>query len=443
MKKFLLFLSLGLFFQFATAQVLDRIVAIIGEEVILQSDIENQYNYLIIQGEKDDGTLRCQVMESLIVSKLLLNKAEQDSIVVSEAEVANEIDRRLEYILAQMDGNVREFERIYGKSVAQFREDIAPEIEDELLVNRQRSTLLQEAEITPREVKVFYEGLNVDSIGLLPAEVELNHIVVVPPPSDESIEKVKADLLEYKRMVTDEGADFGDLAARYSDEPGAFRSRGYLGEFSRGVMVPEFEAMVFQMRPGEISDPFRTEYGYHIVYLQERRGQVVQASHILKRLSPSANGDSIAIDSLNRILDLINTDSLTFEQAAIRYSSDRITKHCGGCLTNPQTQELRIPMDLLDADMFFKVDEMEAGEISDPMEMTMADNSKAFHVLYLKNKVPPHKPNLKDDYQKIRDTALRSKQMENFDKWLESAKKNIYIDIKPTECINALQNWVE
>ncbi len=442
MKKIFLFLLIGIAFQLSYGQVLDRIVAIIGEEVILQSDVENQFNYMILNGEKDDGTLQCQVMESLIISKLLLNKAEQDSIEVSDGEVMGEIDRRLEYILAQMDGNVREFERIYGKSVSQFREDIEEDIRNELLINRQRQALLSEAEITPREVKTFYEGLNIDSIGLLPAEVELNHIVITPPPSQESIDKSIADLQALKRKVTDEGADFGELAARNSDEPGAFRSRGFLGEFSRGAMVTEFESVVFQMRPGEISDPFRTEFGYHVVWLQERRGQVVKASHILKRLQPSSNGDSIAIDSLNQIMALINSDSLTFEQAAIRYSSDRATKHCGGCIANPQTQELRIPMDLLDADMFFKVDEMEAGEISAPMEMIGPDNSRAFHVLYLKNKIPPHKPNLKDDYQKIRDTALRSKQMESFEVWLESAKKNIYIDIKPTECVNALQNWV-
>ncbi|MEL7340966.1 MAG: peptidylprolyl isomerase [Bacteroidota bacterium] len=137
------------------------------------------------------------------------------------------------------------------------------------------------------------------------------------------------------------------------------------------------------------------------------------------------------------------TDSLSFEQAAIRFSSDRGTKHCGGCITNPQTGELRISMDMLDADMFFKVDEMEAGETSEPMEMTMGDNSSAFHILYLKNKIPPHKPNLRDDYQKIRDSALRSKQYEDFERWLESAKRNIYIDIKPTECYNALKTWVQ
>ncbi|MEL7530401.1 MAG: peptidylprolyl isomerase [Bacteroidota bacterium] len=442
MKKLTFLFLFSLLANFAGAQTLDRIVAIIGEEVILQSDVENQYQYMMLNGQKDDGTLRCQVMENLVVNKLLLNKAQQDSIEVSAAEVTAEIDRRVEYILAQMDGNVREFERIYGKSVAEFREDIFDEIRDEVLINRQRNTLLQEAEITPSEVKAFYESLEVDSVGVLPAEVEVNHIVVIPPPSQESIDKALKDLASYREQAIN-GTDFNELAAKHSDEPGASRSRGYLGEFSRGLMVPEFEEVVYAMRVGEISQPFRTEFGYHVVLLHERRGQILRASHILKRLRPSTNGDSIAIDSLRKIVTLIETDSLSFEQAAIRFSSDRQTKHCGGCITNPQTQELRISMDMLDADMFFKVDEMEAGEISEPMELTMGDNSRAFHIMYLKNKIPPHKPNLKDDYQKIRDSALRNKQYDDFEKWLESAKKNIYIDIKPTECYNALKTWVQ
>ena len=443
MKKLSALFLLVLSMQMVSGQILDRIVAIIGEEVILMSDVDNQYNYMVINGEKDDGSLRCQVMDNLIVSKLLLNKARQDSIEVSDGEVIGEIDRRVQFILGQMDNNVREFERIYGKSVAQFKEDIREDIKNELLINRQRQTLLANAEITPKEVKGFYRNMDKDSLGSLPAEVELNHIVVVPPPSEESLVKVEEQLLELKRQVMEEGANFSELAGRFSDEPGAYKSKGYLGEFGRGVMVPQFEETVFQMRPGDISDPIQTEFGFHIILLHERRGQIVKASHILKRLEPSTNGDSIAIDSLNKILALIETDSLTFEQAAIRFSADRTTKHCGGCITNPQTQELRIPMDLLDYDMFFKVDELEAGEISKPMEMTMPDNSRAFHVLYLKNKIPPHRPNLKDDYQKIRDAALRSKQFEDFEEWLTSAKKNIYIDIKPTECYNALKNWVE
>jgi len=225
-------------------------------------------------------------------------------------------------------------------------------------------------------------------------------------------------------------------------EPGGKERKGSLSWFGRGMMVPEFEEVVYQMRIGDISEPFKTEFGYHVVKLNDKRGERVNASHILRRLSVSADGDSIAMDSLRKILDLIDKDSVTFEQAAIQYSSDRYSKHCGGCISNPKTQELKIPLDALDADTYFKIDAMNEGDISDPVEYIQPDGSRVFRVIQLKNKIPPHKPNLKDDYQKIMKAALQAKQAEKFEEWLQSAKKNIYIDIKPTECQNALKNWV-
>ncbi|MEL6624364.1 MAG: peptidylprolyl isomerase [Bacteroidota bacterium] len=422
-------------------QTVDRIIAVIGDDIVLESDIDNQYNYLIINGQKDDGTLRCQVMEGLIVNKLLLDKAKQDSIEVSDGEVEGELVRRMEYILQQVP--VAEFEKIYGKSVSQFREDIRADIRKELLINRQRGAIEAETDITPKEVREYFDQIPVDSLGLLPAEVQINHIVVKPPYSEESREAAYDLLNDLRSQVLDEGDNFGYLASRNSDEPNALRSKGSLGEFGRGMMVPKFEEVVFNMRPGEISQPFETEFGVHIVKLEKRRGEVVTASHILKRLRYSPNGDSIAIDSLNSIMKLVNTDSLTFEQAAIVYSQDRISSQCGGCISNPQTQELKIPMDALDPDMYFKIDEMKSGEVSKPLEYRLPDGSRAFHVLFLKSKVDPHRPNLEDDYQKIRNAALLAKRAENFEKWLEDAKKNIYIDIKPTECQNALKNWLE
>lgn len=443
MKKLLL-LPLWLFVMTGAlqAQLIDRIVAVIGEEVVLQSDVDNQVNYMIINGEKDNGTLRCQVMENLIISKLLLNKAEQDSLVVSEAEVLGEVERRVNYILSQMNGSEQEFVRIYGKPVAQFKEDIRPEIEDELLIDRQRQTVESEATITPKEVKDFFAKIPIDSLGLLPAEVQLNHIVIVPPFSKASKETALQTLKDLRKEAV-AGADFSALAAKNSDEPGARESKGRLPQFGRGQMVPEFEEVVYGMREGEISQPFETEFGYHVVMLHKRQGELLEASHILKIPQRSTNGDSIAIDSLNKIRELITLDSLTFEQAAIRFSADRQTKDCGGCYANPQTQELHIPMDALPADMYFKIDEMKEGEISKPMEHMLQDRTRAFHIIMLKAKIPPHKPNLKNDYEKIRRAALSNKQMINFEKWIESAKKNIYIDVKPTECSNALQNWVE
>ncbi len=443
MKKicWTLIVSSLLMLNTAVGQTIDRIVAIVGDEIILESDIDNQYNYLIINGEKDNGTLRCEVLDQLIVGKLLLNKAEQDSIEVGDDQVKGEVERRVKYFVDQM-GSTERFEEVYGRSIDQFQADITDDVRKELLTDAQRRALISSANVTPREVKRFYQELNADSLGYLPAEVQLNHIVIQPKVSEES-EKRAIELLKDLQKQAQEGADFAQLANQHTQEPGGRQRGGSLGWFGRGMMVSEFEAIAYQLRIGEVSAPFRTEFGYHIVKLNDKRGEQLSASHILRRLSTSSDGDKEAIDSLNTILGLIRSDSLTFEQAAIRFSSDRQTKHCGGCISNPQTGELRIPMDALDADMYFKIDELVEGTISEPMELINPDGTKVFHILYVKRKIPPHAPNLTDDYQKIQTAALQVKQAEIFDKWLQSAKKNIYIDIKPTECSEALKNWIE
>ena len=443
MKKyiFLVVILLGVSLSLSAQQTLDKIIGIVGEEIILDSDVDNQYNYLVINGQKDDGGLRCQVIDNIIISKLLLNKAIQDSIEVTEPEVDGEVERRVQSIMSQLP-SPSEFEKIYGKSIYEFKVDIREDIRKEMLIDRQRQALMSQSDITPREVKSFFEKIPSDSLGLLPAEVELNHIMIIPPFSVKSKEEAKGKLEEIRKQIVEENADFGELARQHSEGPSS-RDGGSLGEVRRGVMVPEFEEVIYNLREGEVSGVFETQFGYHIAKLFARKGEILTVSHILMIPDRSVNGDSVAIDHLKKAKEFIDTDSLTFEQAAIKFSEDRVTKDCGGCISNPQTGELRIPLDLLDAELFFKVDDMEEGEISEPMEHFMADGTRAFHILYLKNKIPPHQPNLTDDYNKIYSAALQMKQAESFEKWLESAKKNIYINLKPTECSNALQNWME
>lgn len=421
--------------------LVDRIIAIVGEEIILQSDVENQFNFLQINGKKDDGNMRCEVMDQLIVSKLLLDKAKQDSIVVSDEQVDSEVERRIRYTVGQM-GSEEEFVKLYGKSIPQFRLDIWEDIQKELLIDQMQQTLVSGHSITPREVKQFFKGMNVDSVGFLPAEMQLNHIVIVPPFDEDSKNEAKKALKDIRQEILDEGKEFGFMAIDHSDGPSGPRG-GSLGDVYRGQMVPEFEEIIFSMREGDVSDVFETEFGFHIAKVHKIKGQVIECSHILKVPKRSANADSVAMDSLRKILQFVANDSLTFEQAAIRFSQDRATKDCGGCISDPRSGELRIPLDQLDSDLYFKVEEMKEGEISAPLELSMPDGSNSFHVIYVKKKVPPHRPNLENDYKKIQKAALQYKQAEKFEEWLESAKKNIYIDIKPNVCSNALKSWIE
>ncbi|MEM9720135.1 MAG: peptidylprolyl isomerase, partial [Bacteroidota bacterium] len=216
---------------FLSGQVLDRIVAVVGDKIILGSDVEDTYNYYIINGQKDDGTLKCSVLENLILDKLMLNKAELDSIEVSESQVDAEVDRRVEYTLQSMDGSTEEFERIYEKPVLQFKEDIHDEVREQLLINRQKGVIFEEAKITPREVKQFFASIPKDSLGLLPAEVQLNHIVVNVPWSEDSKDKARKELVDLRKRIADGGEKFADLARRYSEDPGSRPRGGSLGSF--------------------------------------------------------------------------------------------------------------------------------------------------------------------------------------------------------------------
>ena len=253
------------------------------------------YNYYIINGQKDDGTLKCSILENLILDKLMLNKAELDSIVVSESQVDAEVDRRVEFTLRQMDGSTEEFENIYGKPVLQFKEDIHEEVKEQLLINQQKGVIFEEATITPREVKEFFASIPKDSLGLLPAEVQVNQIVLNVPWSEDSKDKARQELIDLRKQITEEGTAFADLARRHSEDPGSRVQGGSLGPFGRGMMVPKFEEIAFSMREGDVSDVFETEFGFHIIQLHKRQGELVEASHILKRPKPSAAGDSIVL----------------------------------------------------------------------------------------------------------------------------------------------------
>lgn len=423
------------------AQPIDRIIGVVGEDIILQSDVETQYAYTVGGGMKDDGTMRCQILEQLLVSKLLVNKAKQDSLEISTDQVDGELDRRIQYFMSQV-GGVEELEKIYGKTVLQIRKELRPEIENQLLSEQMRQKIIGRALVTPSDVEKFFGQIPKDSLPYLPAEVELYHIVAERPFSEASKLKAKLKLTEIRDEIIVQKKDFGLMAIDHSDGPSAVQG-GSLGEFGRGQMVPEFEEIAFRLNPGEISDVFETEFGFHIMKVEARNGQKVTASHILKKPERTPIDDTLALQQMKKVKAVLDKDSLSFEEAAIAFTEDDATRDCGGCIKNPQTGESRIPLDLLDADLFFKVDDMKEGDVSEPMELRLPDGDVAYHIIYLKRRVPPHVANLKDDYQKFNAAAEQTKQMEELEKWFDRAKKNIYIDIKSTECIETLNNWTQ
>jgi peptidyl-prolyl cis-trans isomerase SurA len=424
-------------------EVLDKIVAIVGEDVILLSDVENQFAYFLANGQVDDGTLRCQIMEKLIIEKLLLNKARQDSLTVSDDQIESELGRKLNYFI-QGYGSVAKLEEEYRKPLIEIKADLWPDIKDGLLVEKMREQIISKVVITPREVKKFYYGFPGDSLPYLPAEVELFHIVKQPKPTEEALKDAKARLETIREQIVRGEVGFQEMAKKKSEDFGSARLGGDLGEFGRGRMVPEFEEIAFKMKEGEISPVFKSEYGYHIIQLYKKVGELVSARHILITPRVSYEDELRAEEELKEIRKRITEmDTISFERAARLWSDDEATTSCGGCIKNPQTGETRIPLDQLDADFYLKVDEMQEGDISEPMEWIQPDNKKVYHMLYLKKRIEPHVASLEADYQKIQSAALQAKQAGELERWLMSARKNIFIEIKDADCKEVLIHWIQ
>lgn len=429
--------------QAAKAQELDRVIAIVGEDVVLASDVENQYAYFIANGQVDDGTLRCQILEKLIIEKLLLNKARQDSLTVSDDQIESELSRKLEYFIRGY-GSVEILEEKYKKPLIEIRADLRPDIKDQLLIEKMRDQVISKVVITPREVKKFFAAFPTDSLPYLPAEVELFHLVKRPRATEVADKEAKAKLESLReRIVRGEGS-FQDLAKQYSEDFGSARLGGDLGEFGRGRMVPEFEEVAFKLKEGEISPVFKSDFGYHIMLVYKRVGELVSARHILIVPRVSYEDEMRAEEELKQVrAKIVGSDTLSFERAAKQYSDDESSQTCGGCIKNPQTGELRIPLDLLDPDFYLMVDEMKEGEISEPVEWIQPDNKRVYHMLYLKKRVPPHVASLEADYQKIQSAALQEKQATELERWLISARKNIFIEIKDPDCKEVLIHWIQ
>ena len=387
-----------------TANVLDEIVAIVGEDIILKSDIDNQFAYFIVNGEKDDGTLWCRILEKVMIEKLLLNKARQDSVEVNDDRVEAQLQNRID-IFAERAGGLDKLEKLYQKPAIEIKEDLRPEIRNQMMAEEMRQKIITKINVTPREVKKFYNEIPEDSLPLLPAEIELHHIVVKPEPSEEAVEDARKKLRNIRSDINNGNLSFEEAAKKYSDDLGSARVGEKLGTFGRGKIVPEFEEVAFKMADGEVSNIFKSPYGFHIIKLDKRLGEQVTASHILISPRVGLADDERAKQKLEDIRQEILDGVMTFEAAAIKYSDDEGSKSNGGAIKNPQTGERRIPLDLLDADFYFKVEDMKEGGISEVEEYIGPDRKKNYHILFLNRRIPPHVANMKEDYQKLKNAA--------------------------------------
>lgn len=412
--------------------VVDKIVAKVDNYIVLKSEVDKAYlDYVTNQGGRGNpDEIKCQFLAILIRNKLMLAKAEIDSVVVSDEEVEDNTSRRLEIIVGQYGGSVQDLEKAFGKTMEQIKSEVFDMIREQMIVNEMEATITKDLTVTPAEIKRFFNKIPKDSLPYLDAEAEVAQIVKVAKISRQQVEQTKGELL----VIRDEllrGADFATLAKKHSADPGVASNGGDMGWSGRGRMVPEFEAMAFKLKPGEISMPFETDFGVHILQLMERRGNEYHSRHILISPSPSADDLKVAERYLDSLRTVIQSGKLTFQAAAKEYSDDMATKGNGGFYTD-QEGGTRVPYKELEPGIYFAIDTMNVGNISKPLVYRTEDQKEAVRIIFYKSKTPPHELSLKEDWNKLQTATLNEKKNGILNKWFNKVRQDVFISIDPT-----------
>lgn len=407
--------------------VADEIIGKVDNYIILRSDLEKTYLDMISRNDIV-GATRCEALETLVINKMLVAKAEIDSVVVEDGDVENNLDRRLQFFINQV-GSEERLEEFYGKTVDQFKEELRESVKEQMVAEKMQGTLTTDLTVSPSEVKKFFKSIPADSLPFFSTEVTVGQIIKIPEPGAAEKEKAKKLLTELRTRILN-GENFNDLARRYSMDPSVARNSGELGFFRRGDLAPEFEATALSLTPGEISMPVQTQFGFHIIQLLERRGNTYNSKHILIIPAPSADDISKSRNYLDSLRTQILAKTITFEKAAKEYSDDQETSSSGGFFIDG-TGAPRVSVEQLDPVLFFTLDTMKVGNITEPIDYRLDDGTQALRLVYFKDRVPPHQANLLQDYQKIYQATLSSKRNRILSEWFRKAQGDVYIDIDP------------
>ncbi len=432
MKKILFVLGSWFLVLGSFAQPIDKIVAVVGSNIIMLSDVESQYLQILAQGYEQDESIKCDLLEELLFQKLLVNQARLDSVEVADEQVEEELDRRLRYFIGQI-GSQEKLEAYYKKSIVEIKDDFRELIKDQLLAQQMQYKITGDVKVTPSEVREYFNHIPKDSLPYINAELEIGRIVKKPIISKKEKDEARAKAEELRQRIMEGKAKMETMAKLYSEDPGSAANGGELGFFGRGNMVPEFEAIAFSLQnTKEVSEVFETEYGFHFMQLIERRGEQVNARHILITAKTS-EGDLVSSKIfLDSIYDLLEKDSITFTAAAEKFSDEPEGKQNGGIVMNPQTGSTKFEMDQLssiDPTLFLTVNKMKVGEYSKPILTTSSDGKQAYSIFLLKTRTEPHKANLRDDYQRIQDAASSMKESNLVREWITKKIATTYLKI--------------
>jgi len=442
---FLFLLSFSILPRYSNGQgkIIDQIVATVGNHIIMESDIENQYIQMRSQGYTSQGDLKCEVMEDLLSQKLMLHQAMVDSIEVTEPEVESELNRRLQDF-SQRIGSEAKLEAYYNKSMLEIKEDFRELVRNQLLIQSMQQTIINEITVTPSEIKSFFRTIPKDSLPLIPEQVEYRQIMRNPPYSEKTKLAVRERLLELRKRILN-GEDFATLAILYSEDPGSARNGGEMDYMGKSELVKEFADAAFALKKGAISSIVETKFGFHIIQLIDRKGEKVKVRHILLKPKVTSQESEKALSFLDSIAQSIRADSITFIQAVRMYSQDEDTRMSGGLVVNPNSGDSHFSLDQLDQNTAEAIRNLKTGEVSRPFEATDMAGNKNYKIIEIMKRIPAHKADLKHDYALLQQLTKQSKQQEAFKKWIVEKQKTTYIRIDDSYkgCPFSNKGWVK
>jgi peptidyl-prolyl cis-trans isomerase SurA len=430
-----LFLMVTLLFSFTvTAQespgfVVDKIIVKVDNYVVLKSDLESAYQGYLTNGNPANNDAKCNILNGILINKLMVAKAEIDSIIVTDFEVDQNTEQRMAMILQNSGNSPEQLEKAYGKTLEEIKLELRDQIKEQLVGRQMQTVITKDISITPHEVRRFYSQIPADSLPYYNSDVEVAQIVRKAKVSDEQKAAARLKLMGLREQIL-KGSDFGELAKKNSEDPSAQYNGGEMGYVGRGAMVPSFEAMAFKLKEGEISMPFESPFGYHIMQLIDRRGNEYNSRHILLSAVPSSEDIERAKNYLDSLREKIVKGETKFEQMAIEVSDDDATKSRGGFFADADGGT-RISVKEIDPVVYFNIDSMKVGSVSKPITYRTDDQKDAVRILYFKTKLPPHQANLKDDWHRIQAAALAEKKDKAMEKWFLKARQDVFINIDP------------
>jgi peptidyl-prolyl cis-trans isomerase SurA len=429
----------------AQNNIIDEVIWIVGDDAILRSEVEEERLRAQYEGQPIAGDPYCVIPEQLAVQKLFLHQAELDSIEVSESTVSHQVDMRMNYYISQI-GSKEKMEEYFRKPSSEIREEMMKSVRNQMTIQQMQQKLTSHIKPTPAEIRRYYNTLPIDSIPMMPAEVEVQILSFVPPVPIEETERIKSRLREFTERVVSGQADFAMLARFYSEDTESAKHGGELGFVGRGQLVPEFAEVAFALNdPKKVSRIVETEYGFHIIQLIEKHGERINCRHILLKPRVSSSDKFNALSRLDSIARVVRADSLSFEHAILMYSEDKNTVMNAGLMTNPNTGASKFEYQDLPSEVAKQIYSMNEGDISDPFVMIdPTKNKEVCAIVKLKRKTDVHRANLTDDFQTIKSMLEQKLSAEYIHEWIIKKQKEIYVQIDPrwAGCDFEFPNWI-